>query len=306
VDYDKYVTNKPTAYPEIRLHENFEEAFILGMLDRLARTGENVAFIEAGSGTGRYMELLARKTTRRVTPATNSLSHYDERLAKTVKLIVGIDFARKMVKATMKRLMEIKMEDGRELYDFLDSEDKLRLIVANIKDVSESKILVGWERGLSRFVCCLFGTLGNITDTDRSTVLMRLREWTGDQGVLLVSVFNRDRFLDLGKQSYWGVSGLIGHPKFDDARGEITSERGFFSHWFTLAELRGMARDDIGLRHTYIVRGDILGIESSIQDSRRALILVASNREMAWLPEVLRGMKDGSLPAGTIEEVACS
>ncbi|GEM_PF-4578856 len=54
-DYDKYIVDKLTAYPEVRNYENFEEALVLGIVKGLADRGKDLAFIEAGSGTGRYV-----------------------------------------------------------------------------------------------------------------------------------------------------------------------------------------------------------------------------------------------------------
>jgi hypothetical protein len=304
-DYDEYVTNKLTAYPEIRLYENFEEALVLGILRRLAERGEEIAFIEAGSGTGRYMELLGSKITRELISVNNVSLGYDDKLSNQLKLIVGIDFAAEMIEKTQNKLKQISDEKGRNLYDRITGENRLKLITGPIEGITADVILASKEGRLNRFVCCLFGTLGNVSEENRQKALEHLVDWTGDNGILLLSVFNQGRLKDLGYHSYQAVKGLIGTPDFDYDKGNVTTDKEFSSHWFSFDELYGMAREKVRLRHRYIVIGENLAVRNNQHDSRRGLLLVASKQEIrGWLCDVLKEIKGEEVPQNTVKEVS--
>lgn len=298
-DYDKYVIDKSSAYPEARNYENFEEALVLGILKGLADRGKDVAFIEAGSGTGRYMKILGYKITPHKKPV-NSVHSYDDNLSRRLKLIVGVDFSEKMIGITHEKLKSLVVEKGITLFDKLVQGDKLRLINDRIENTKEDRILKKNEKDWTRMVCCMFGTFGNISKEAREEALKQMAEWTGSNGVLITSVFNRDKLKDLGYYSYWAVRGLIGVPEFDYDNGDVTTNQGFLSHWYTLEELRELAKTGIDLRYKYIIVGEKLGVQNDTLDTRRGLILVASNEEILWLDDLLRALRGEEVPENAV------
>ncbi|GEM_PF-6677529 len=159
------------------------------------------------------MEIFGYKIIPRKKPV-NSLYVYDENLSRRLKLIVGVDFAEKMIETTRKKLRSIIVEDGINMYDKLVQKNKLRLINERIDDTSEGMVLKEEEKGLTRVVCCMLGTFGNISEGDRELALKRMVEWRGNNGVLILSLFNRDKLKDLGYNYYIAVKGLWGNPKF--------------------------------------------------------------------------------------------
>lgn len=305
VDYDKYIIDKSSAYPEARNYENFEEALVLGIIRGLAERGKDVAFIEAGSGTGRYMKLLGYKIIPHKKPL-NSVYSYDENLARRLKLIAGVDFSEKMIGITREKLKRAVVENGINLFDKLMQGNKLRLINEGIENTSADGILKEHEKGWTRVVCCMFGTFGNISEEDREEALQRMVEWRGSNGILIVSLFNRDRLKnDLGYYYYKGVTDLYGNPNFDYDKWDITTNKGFLSHWYGLDEVKELAKKTDS-QYKYIIMGEKLRVQNDLLDSRRGLIFVASNEELKWLNDVLRAIKGRGkeeVPENAIVEV---
>lgn len=236
-DYDKYIIEKPSAYPEARNYENFEEALVLDILKALADRGKDIAFIEAGSGTGRYMKILGYKIISHKKPV-NSVYSYDESLSRRLKLIVGVDFSEKMIEITIEKLKSVVVENGINLFDKLVQGDKLKLINGHIENTNEDRILKANEKSCTRVVCCMFGTFGNISEEDREEALKRMVAWRGSNGVLIVSLFNRERLKDPGYYYYKAVSDLYGNPRFDYSKWDVTTDKDFLSHWYSLEELK--------------------------------------------------------------------
>ena len=290
VDYDKYMIDKSSAYPEARNYENFEEALVLGIVRGLADRGKDIAFIEAGSGTGRYMKLLGYKIIAHKKPV-NSVYSYDENLSRRLKLIVGVDFSEKMLRITREKLKSAVVENGINLFDKLTQGNKLRLIYKGIENTSEGMILKANEKGLTRVVCCMFGTFGNISEDDREEALRRMIEWRGRSGVLILSLFNRDRLKNnIGYYYYKATSDLLGNPKFDYDKGDVTTDKDFLSHWYGLDEVKELAKKTDS-QYKYIIMGEKLGVQNDLFDSRRGFIFVASTEEMKWLNDVLQAIK---------------
>jgi SAM-dependent methyltransferase len=298
-NYDEYVTDKVTAYPEIRNYENFEESLTLAIVNYLATKGKDFAFIEAGSGTGRYMEILGYKVVRSIKNSQAGLFPYDDSLSKYLKVIVGIDFAKRMIVTAERRLRGIINEEGNSLYELLG--DRLRFINRPIEDISEELILKGDEKGLTRFICCMFGTLGNIHREARKRAVRCMSRLVGDDGILLLSVFNRNKLKELGYYSYWAVQGLIGVPDINYEEGDVITKKGFLSHWYTIDGLSALA-GEIDVKYKRLLVGERLGIQNEERklDARRGLMLVASTGDTGWLYDVLREIKRDEVPKDSI------
>lgn len=302
VNYDKYIIDKSTAYPLVRNYENFEEALVLGIIKGLADRGEDITFIEAGSGTGRYMKILGYKITPHKEPKNNVYS-YDENLSRHLKLIAGVDFSEKMIETTRRKLKRIVIEDGINMYDKLVQGNKLRLINEDIKNTSVDDILKGNEKRWTRVVCCMFGTFGNISEEDREEALKRMVEWRGSNGILIISLFNRDRLKDLGYYYYNAVRDLYGNPGFDYNKWDVTTDKNFLSHWYGLEEVEELAKKTDS-QYKYIIIGDKLQVKNKIFDSQIGFIFISSNEEMKWLKGVLRALKGKEeVPENAITEV---
>lgn len=299
--YDEYLIDKSRAYPEARNYENFEEALVLGIVKGLAERGKDIAFIEAGSGTGRYMEILGYKITPHKKPL-NSVYSYDEKLSQRLKLIVGVDFSEKMIGITIEKLKRAFVGKGIKLFDRLKQEDKLTIKRASIEDTSEDMILKENEKSWTRVVCCLFGTFGNISEDAREKALKRMVEWRGSNGILIVSVFNREKLKALGYYYYKAVSDLLGNPNIDDEKGDVTTDKDFLSHWYSVEELKDLAKKTDS-PYKYIIKGDKLGVKEDRFDSLRGLIIISSTEEMKWLSDVLSTIKGEEVPENAIIEV---
>ncbi len=92
-------------------------------------------------------------------------------------------------------------------------------------------------------------------------------------------------------------------PEFDYDNGDVTTNQGFLSHWYTLEELQELAKTRIDLRYKYILVGEKIGVQNDTLDTRRGLILVASNEEIHWLDDLLRAIKGEEVPENAVVEV---
>lgn len=248
------------------------------------------------------MKILGYKITPHKEPKNNVYS-YDENLSRRLKLIIGVDFSEKMIEITRKKLKSAVVENGINMYDKLMQENKLRLIHERIENTKEDRILKEGEKGWTRVVCCMFGTFGNISEEDREEALKRMVEWGGSNGILIISLFNIDKLIDLGYYYYKAVSELLGNPRFDYSKGDVTTDKDFLAHWYSLEELKELVKKTDS-QYRYIIIGEKLGVKSDILDSRRGLIVISSNEEMKWLRDVLRAIKGREeVPEDVIMEV---
>lgn len=282
---------------EARKYENFEESFLLCFIkDFFLKISQNFTLIEFGSGTGRFMELLGFIVTKQAEkkPRFNKRFDYDEKLDKHLKGIVGIDFSEKMIAITKEKLESQKLIR-------LTEQGRVSLINKAIQDVNPHDFAIASNSPI--LICCMFGTFGNLPKADLDIALQKMYNIAGENGIIIISVFNKEEIKPKAIEYYNSIIPLWGEPDYsriDD--GDITTNKGFFAHWFEAVELCTAVRESFP--SAIIIVGNKLKIKNSDMDSERGLILVASKRriEVDMVRKVLEEIKGGSISKDSFYE----
>ena len=93
--YDRFVLGVDAPY-EIRRLLIQEDEKLMGIIESYFSNDCDVVLVEIGSGTGRYQRLFGR------------LIFTDERYNKHLRYVVGVDFSKSMIKATINKLVRSK------------------------------------------------------------------------------------------------------------------------------------------------------------------------------------------------------
>ena len=242
--YDEFVLGDGAPY-EIRRLLAEEDRELMSVIEGYFAKGEDVVFVEIGSGTGRYMRLFGK------------LALTNELYGKHLKHIVGMDFSLRMIETSARALVgqasgrrnrELSLAAELEKTTDLPRETILEALTKRIHllhadagkpflKVSDSKIVIG----------VMFGTLGNIPDA--AGAISNVRSLVQDEGVLVVTAFNCEStnvgfkaYTELTKRGFSGLAPL----RWDPVNSVFTSDLGFYSHWFSFNELRTLIEGQSG------------------------------------------------------------
>lgn len=232
--YDEFVLGTDAPYEIKRLLVQ-EDRKLRDVIEGYFADGHDVVFVEIGSGTGRYLHLFGK------------LIFLHEPYKKHLRHIVGLDFSKRMVEASIYSLIrsrglgkeaespliaEVKTKTGMSSEDILDTLSKrVQLLHADATkpflETSNAKIVVG----------IMFGTLGNIPDA--ASALSNIRSLVTNTGTVVVTVFNSEAtdvgfraYLELTRRGFSSLAPL----RWDPVDSVFTSDAGFYSHWFSFQE----------------------------------------------------------------------
>lgn len=240
--YFKNVVHPTEAAWSARSYERFEDIFITNYLDTLLQNQE-VIFLDAGSGPGRYMILLGSKIMAssckklKRSPETSKLYKYDERYDRNLKYIIGIDYSEEMTSHCARLLKRYGL--GKLL------NERIFPITGITQNFNlNQKIL----ENMHKVIVCTFQTLGNQESIDLQVQMLKsMKKLASPHGTILISVFNKKLFKDFGLKKFYGrevrrTVGEIVTTKEDVENAILRTSKGVYSKWFSRDDLEDLFR----------------------------------------------------------------
>jgi len=246
-----------------RFIERYEDLYIDSVLDSYFKNKQmKVVFIEMGAGTGRYLirygsRILDSDISSEKKPYSplrpfrksrvcwqyrkdktlNRYYTFDKYYNKNLRLLVGIDYQEGMIRKCKENLSEMKLHSllGKRILLLVGSAQYLDLAFDRIDRFRDS----------FKVVTCVFQTLGNQTEESQILLLKTLKRLASPKGKILVSVFNKQRFVDFGLNVFYKyeVAPTVGRTRDDlqalemRKKGILLTDRGVYSEWFSEEDL---------------------------------------------------------------------
>jgi len=290
-----------------RYIERYEDLYIDNVMDEHIKVSkEKTIFVEMGVGTGRYLIRYGARTANgeteerrkyssiplrrylkpkackayRQDPTLKRYYSYDKDYDRNLQLVVGVDFQKGMISKCIKVLKEMKLSPliGRRILLIVGAAQYFNLAFDGAEEYKNS----------FKVVTCAFQTLGNQPKDLRIGLLKTLKKLASPRGKIIVSVFNRERFIDFGLNRFYKseVAPTVGKIREDGQairlrdEGILTTDRGVYSKWFYEEELERLftaAGLDATVRNykhlgSFPENADYLSIEDQ-EDIRKILII---------------------------------
>jgi len=279
--YKSYVADQLSASEEASGYEAYEDIMLRKEVDESIEKGDT-AIIEIGSGVGRLLHQYGTCISRILSPHGSKYrrlarllydyrSDYEERL----KLIFGIDFEWKMIRKASMWLRKSGLEN----------------LLKNQKIVQArglaTELYVDLDARLNKVVTILFSTLGNqLGESLQIKMLEKAKELASPNGIVFVSVFNRDAFDEQAESYYRSIEASVGKIAYCK-NGVFLSDRGVFSVWFYDDRLRDLFKK-AGMNNAEVLSGkdlqpyeeykNYIGTEEQKEFKKRAIIATATVR----------------------------
>ena len=235
--YFRNVVHPTEAVWSARSYERYEEIFITDYLNSLLKTNE-VTFVDAGSGPGRYLLLLGSKIginsckELKKHTETSRLYRYDETYERNLKYIIGIDYSEEMVSYSTRLLKKYGLSQllNKRIFPVTGIAQNFNL---------NQKILSNTHK----VIVCTFQTLGNQENMELQVQMLKsMKKLASPHGTLLVSVFNKKLFKDFGLKKFYGreVKRTVGDiiiSKQDEENSILRTSKGVYSKWFSKDDL---------------------------------------------------------------------
>ncbi len=238
--YFKNVVHPTEAAWSARAYERYEDLLITNYLDSLLNE-KKVAFVDAGSGPGRYLILLGSKMMQdsckdlKKNPETARLYQFDKKYANNLQYVVGIDYSEEMISYSTKLLKKFGL--GQLL------NKKIFPIVGVAQNFHFNPQLL---QDTHKVVVCTFQTLGNQENMDLQVAMLKsMKDLATPHGTLIISVFNKKLFKDFGLQKFYGrevrrTVGEIIATKDDVENAVLRTSKGVYSKWFSKKDLESL------------------------------------------------------------------
>lgn len=240
--YFKNVVHPTEAAWSARSYERFEEIFIVNHLDYLLKT-KKVAFVDAGSGPGRYLLLLGSKIGAdsckdlKKNPETAMLYRHDENYEKRLRYVIGIDYSEEMILHSTRLLKKYG------LGKFLNT--RIFPIAGIAQNFNLNKKMFS---GTHKVIVCTFQTLGNQENLELQVQMLKsMKDLASPSGTIIVSVFDKKLFRDFGLKKFYGrevkrTVGEIVTSKQDVQNAILRTSKGVYSKWFSRDDLEDLFR----------------------------------------------------------------
>jgi len=264
--YHANVVDPFTSALGARYIERYEDLYIDNMLNKYIKNRKmKVIFIEMGVGTGRYLirygsRLLNNEVTFKekifIKPFKRPLLKskvcqayredsilrkyysYDIDYDQNLQLLIGIDFQESMIEKCIDNLREMKLHSlfGKRILLSVGTAQYFNLALDQIDEFKNS----------FRVVTCVFQTLGNQKEKLQIDLLKTLHRLASPQGIIVVSVFNKERFSEFGLESFYKyeVAPTVGEMRDDSEalelrrKGILVTRQGVYSQWFSKEDLK--------------------------------------------------------------------
>lgn len=247
--YRKYVVDSFEFAPNSAVfYERYEDLWVRDLVQKNMKKskeeGVGVVLIEVGSGPGRYLIQYGGKIKSdkfacekyRNHPDMGRFYSYDKEYANNLKLIVGIDFSQEMINSALQWIHENNLDD-------LLYEGRILMLKAIAQYLELSFDSTPFKDSY-KVVTCVFQTLGNQLDRNLQVKMLRkMCEFAKPHGTILVSVFNKDVFLEYLPKYYEKIEPSIGEIISSEKERELATLRtkwGVYSRWFHEMELRNL------------------------------------------------------------------
>jgi len=241
--YFKNVVHPTFAARSARSYERFEDIFIVRYLDNLLKY-RKVAFVDAGSGPGRFMLLLGSKISTnscrelKKNPETRDLYKHDISYEKNLRYIIGIDYSQEMTRHSSMLLRRYGL--GRYLNDRIFPITGVAQNFHLNDDVFNDTYKV---------IVCTFQTLGNQENRNLQVQLLKsMKKLASPNGTIIVSVFNKRLFKNFGLKTFYGkeVKKTVGNiitSKEDMENSVLRTTKGVYSKWFSKEDLESLFKE---------------------------------------------------------------
>lgn len=235
--YFKNVVHPTEAAWSARSYERFEEIFITNYLDGILKKNQ-VTFVDAGSGPGRYLLLLGSKIDvnscrdLKKNPETGRLYQYDKNYENNLRYVIGIDYSEEMILHSTKLLKKYGL--GQLL------NKKIFPVTGIAQNFNLNKKMLD---GTHKVIVCTFQTLGNQENTELQVQMLKsMKKLASPHGTIIVSVFNKKLFKDFGLKKFYGrevkrTVGEIVASKQDVENAILRTSKGVYSKWFSKDDL---------------------------------------------------------------------
>jgi len=215
-------------YEEIALRENVVKEVIKN----------NTALIEIGSGVGRLLHQYGSRIKRKLSSRGERyrrflrlLYSYDPQYARHLKLILGLDFERRMINEASSWLK------ASGLWPLVQSQRIMQVLAL------ASTFNVNINPSYHKIVTSLFQTLGNqLGEALQIDMLKKAREFASPNGTVFISVFNASVFETYAKSYYRSIEASVGKAIYCKD-SVFLSSRGVFSLWFTPEKIRKLCKE---------------------------------------------------------------
>jgi uncharacterized protein YbaR (Trm112 family) len=279
--YRKSVADQMYGAIEAISYERYEDILLRLIMNDLLKA-KKVALIEIGSGVGRVLHQYGSCISIREDAAPRYRLNFPQLYAPNslnrpdnLRLIIGLDFQQKMLRiATLwlrekeSRLFDL-VKEGR----IIQIKGSARYMPFSLNNPEYSNIY--------KVVCILFQTLGNqLTRELQVDMLKKAWQLVFPEGLLIVSVFNREVFDEQALPYYFGIKKSVGNKVYLKD-GTFLSSKGVYSRWFQEEELKSLFVD-ANIKDFTILSGrgfkgfsdfqGYLNLESQNIYKRRALI----------------------------------
>ena len=212
-------------------YEAYEDILLRRQIDNAVNTGD-VALIEIGSGVGRllheYGTCMSSELSdsglryRRFAPAFYS---YKPKYEEHLKLLIGIDFEQRMIDKSVGWL-------ERSGLSYL-----IRSRILHIRALATT-LNIDLDPGIKKVVTILFQTLGNqLGERLQIAMLKKAKEFASPNGIVFVSVFNKEFFKEQAESYYNSIKASVGRIAYCN-NGVFLSDKGVFSVWFEANQLK--------------------------------------------------------------------
>lgn len=238
--YFKNVVHPTEASWSARSYERYEELLIINYLDSLLNT-KKIAFIDVGSGPGRYLILLGSKMSKdsckdlKKNSETAKLYRFDKNYENNLEYVIGIDYSEEMISYSTKLLQKYGL--GKLL------NKKIFPIVGVAQNFHFNQKLL---QNTHKVIICTFQTLGNQENVDlQISMLESMKNLAAPSGTIILSVFNKKLFKDFGLQKFYGreVKRTVGDiitTKEDVENAILRTSKGVYSKWFSKKDLESL------------------------------------------------------------------
>ncbi len=277
--YKSKIADQLSAAGKASGYEAYEDILLREQIDEATNTGD-VALIEIGSGVGRLLHQYGTCMSKRLSENgyryrrfVRSLYSYRSIYDQRLRLLLGIDFEKRMIDKSVGWLERSGLSHLIETNRIL----QVRALV--------TKLNVNIDLRFKRIVTILFQTLGNqLGERLQIAMLKKAKELASPNGIVFVSVFNKEYFEEQAESYYNSIRASVGRIAYCKD-GVFFSDKGVFSLWFDADQLRRLFRM-AGMENVTVLLGkdlkifpqydEYVTVKDQEEYKKRAIIAIAA------------------------------
>lgn len=250
-EYKNHIADQLSASGEASGYEAYEDILLRRQVDEIVGRGDTI-LIEIGSGVGRLLHQYGTCISKRLSPSgsryrrfARSLYSYKSEYDKQLKLILGLDFERKMINESMLWLKSSGLEHLLQQHRIM----QIRALT--------TRLYINLDTKPHKVVTILFQTLGNqLEKALQIRMLEKAKEFASPNGTVFVSVFNEKSFDEQAETYYRSIEASVGKIAYCK-NGVFLSDRGVVSLWFDADQVKRLF-EKAGMRRLEILSNEDL------------------------------------------------